>query len=225
MNVIRTLLTISFCLLLFHPANPLLAQADSEACLSCHDRPIKTKKRIIPNIKEKFGKAYSAHSFLQCLDCHYAHCDQPPGPGPASLNCDQDLAKRNPYMLIDSFPPYKHAAYIVTPTSNTYALCFRCHNVGMLDKKIENETDFYTVYWPFKKKINAHYSHVVRPKINNRADSAYSCAVCHDVHGSDMPKNVRQDALPGHTKLKYKISNNGGTCAGACHQGAKYQRD
>lgn len=187
------------------------AWADApESCYSCHDQSITGEHKTIPNIKAEFDLAYSAHKGLACSDCHLSH---------EAANAGS--------MLNGNYPTQKHAAYVANENANTYGLCFSCHDTSMLNKQIgETETQFFNVdtYWGKTRKVNLHWSHVVRAHVDGNPASAYSCSVCHNVHGAAQAHNLRPDALPEHTKLHYQSATNGGTCAGSCHSDASYSR-
>lgn len=196
---------------------PLLKKDKKALCLSCHDREFQTKSadgtpRTIPNIKEKI-KSSGVHPIAKneanCTKCHSSH------------------SSKNSALLIKNYPVNPYEKYIPAEgkTPNTYALCFSCHEEGMLSKEAAPEdTAFRNETKDSAGKTvstNLHWFHVVNAADSQDITKGRTCFVCHDPHGSEQPHSIKTSFQMNATtqvKINYKQNGDmGGECAKTCH--------
>lgn len=184
----------------------LLLAPQKELCLSCHNRPIEAKlnndPRVIPDIKSRI-EAASLHTGANgnCTSCHNAHGSD----NKRILKLNYSVSNYNSYPGTGKDP---------------YALCFSCHDAGMLNKDDVTATGFSDA------NKNHHYGHVVDANGNTDKSQGKSCSICHDPHGSSQAFNINESWLMnGQTiGIKYTKTNNGGSCTFTCHDLRSYTR-
>lgn len=169
-----------------------------DLCLECHDKTIEVgEDRVLTNMAELLKNNPNHHGPIRegmCTACH-----QPHGGDHFSL-------------LLEEYPPEFYAAFDI----EKFALCFSCHIPDLvLDESGTGLTQFRD------GDRNLHWLHVNREK-------GRTCRACHEVHASKRPAHVR-DAVPfGKAgwllEIKYKQSDQGGSCAPACHKTKVYDR-
>ncbi len=177
----------------------LKAEETMDLCLKCHNRAIKTDKGRLINMKRWLKDRPQLHGpILMNGDC--AACHNPHGSDEFRM-----LRRAFPSTFYTEFAPEK------------YNLCFECHDEELVkDKETFDSTGFRN------GETNLHYVHVKKdPKKGRR------CVVCHDIHASKGPKHIREITKFGKWEfpLKFKIEDNGGSCAPACHFPRKYNRE
>ena len=69
-------------------------------------------------------------------------------------------------------------------------------------------------------KTNMHYLHV------NKAERGRTCRACHETHGSDLPKHIRESIPYGKWDLpiRFTKTETGGSCSPGCHLPKPYDR-
>ena len=87
-----------------------------------------------------------------------------------------------------------------------------CKDVGMRDS-------FATEFRDGMK--NLHYFHITK------SGKGRNCIVCHDIHGSETPKMIRESSRFGDWQMQINYSKNttGGSCAPGCHRLRSYSRE
>lgn len=112
-------------------------------------------------------------------------------------------------LLISSFP---QTMYVVS-TPDNFGLCFTCHDKELIEKENTTSTQFRN------GEKNMHYLHVNGIKGRN-------CTVCHNVHASANTHLINEKMKFGtyDFNLNYESSENGGSCATACHGEKNYDR-
>lgn len=168
-----------------------------EVCLSCHDKELGEGDQKIANIGALLKSNPNHHGPVAQKDC--TACHSPHGSG-------------NFRMLTDAFPE----KFYNTFEEDTFALCFECHDVELLE---DEETDEATEFRNGER--NLHYLHV------NREVKGRSCRACHDPHASSYPKQIANTVPFGQwaIPLQYEKTESGGSCAPGCHKLYKYDRD
>ncbi len=194
---------------------PLLRKQRRELCLSCHDKEIQTSgssPRTIPSIKKKIEDTY----------VHY------PAAGKTCISaCHSPHAAGFDRLLLDAFPVSNYNRYVEEP--NTYALCFGCHDVSMLNATgSAGDTNFRndTMKDGVVQSKNLHWFHVVDAAGSGNKEMGRNCVVCHDPHGAPQEHNIRSSWKMGHSNvnLKYVPNPKGGQCMRSCHESKTYER-
>lgn len=97
---------------------------------------------------------------------------------------------------------------------HNYALCFACHDPSLA------QTSSATLFRDGDR--NLHEVHL-RP-----GDRTRSCATCHTVHASDLPrliaKNTNFEGSGWLMPMGFTLTEDGGRCAAACHEPLSYSR-
>ena len=225
----------------------LLADRHEDLCFMCHankqDQVEKsiTKHGAITQTKKKCLNCHNPHGsnlpkmLLKkpidlCLSCHNKPLDTPTGKivnmkeyldenkdwhGPIREGdcpaCHNPHGSNNFRMLRKSFPSTLYVSY----DPSQYALCFMCHqNTIPAEKYTTTLTNFRN------GNLNLHYVHV--HQIKGRV-----CVFCHDPHGSNNPKHIRDYAQFGAWQLpiNYKKTLTGGQCSPGCHVTRYYDRN
>jgi len=212
----------------------MLASEGTEQCLACHKK-----------MAEQFAASPVKHGvFLKsnCTSCHTAHssdfprqlkahtkdicytCHKDMGSkvraskrqhGPVQQNdcyaCHDPHGSKNPLILKKYFPAEFYKPY----TTDSYAICFDCHNKDIaLDKITTKLTGFRN------GDVNMHFLHVNREK-------GRSCKACHEVHAGDQEKHIRKEVPFGKAwmlPVQFTKTSNGGTCVVGCHKPKDYNR-
>jgi predicted CXXCH cytochrome family protein len=209
-------------------------------CYSCHD----LKKEISTNMhdpveKGQCGKCHEPHNskfpkLLKgnekelCLQCHnrplkkddktienikvrmnskFVHA---PVSKDECSSCHNPHGSPNDALVIFEF----HNKTYVYEREKSAGLCFSCHSEEMLSASNPEATNFKN------GNLNLHFVHVNREKARN-------CTICHDIHGSNEPKQINQSVKFGKWMLpiNFKKSENGGSCSSGCHKTESYHYD
>ncbi len=218
-----------------------------DLCFICHTgkkahvESVKTKHGAITQTKKKCLNCHNPHGsnypkmLLKkpidlCLSCHDKPMDTPTGKivnmkqyladnkdwhGPVREGdcpaCHNPHGSNNFRMLRKQFPSTMYTPY----DPSAYALCFMCHqNTIPAEKYTTTLTNFRN------GNLNLHYVHV--HQIKGRV-----CVFCHDPHGSNNPKHIRDYAQFGiwHLPINYKKTATGGQCSPGCHVTRYYDRN
>jgi predicted CXXCH cytochrome family protein len=174
----------------------LLAGGDMEICLGCHNDPIEADQYELPPMGPILAANPLHHGPIQFGIC--SECHNPHG---------------SPYfrLLTDAYPARLYAPFF----ESNYALCFRCHEPKLAEEEqSETATDFRD------GDINLHFLHV------NKTSMGRTCRLCHEAHASSQPKYMRESVPFGTWDLpiKFKKSENGGSCEPGCHAAQNYDR-
>ena len=219
----------------------LLVMPSQDLCLSCHNQEIQTAvsadPRVLGNISHQINELPFVHSGAAggdtCLTCHNPHASATKrltaynypsdrigglyqagncGPGsPSGVDCDKVPA------------PAK-------PLQNNYALCFQCHDAGMLAKDIsKGDTGFRNDTTVGGKTVreNLHWWHVVNAGGGQFKDQGRSCYACHEPHGASQPHNIKTKFRMSATfdvTVEYSATATGGQCTKSCHDLKAYKR-
>lgn len=96
-----------------------------------------------------------------------------------------------------------------------FALCFSCHDRNLLAP--DSATRFRDA------DRNLHAAHV-KSDLNS-----HSCASCHSVHTSDLPRlmarTVRFEGSEWSMPINFSLTDTGGSCAPGCHEPMNYDRE
>ena len=225
-------------------------------CTSCHNPHGSSHKRLLSaegkdlcfqchtDIAEKIKKGKVVHGALNsekaCASCHSPHASNndklllEPGKD-LCLSCHKNIIQKNmkvlhgpiaagkctpchdPHasqyqkLLVKDFPSDVYVPY----TDTAYELCFSCHNRDLLRFP---DTSFATGFRDGQR--NLHYLHV------NRKDKGRSCVLCHNIHGSTLPKLIADSTPFGKWRLplNYIKTETGGRCSPGCHKPFNYDR-
>ena len=152
-----------------------------------------------------------------CMECH----DEVPAKATVQhgkdnsgncANCHTPHGGDLEVLLVAEFPSGQYVPW----TDKAYPLCFECHDRKMVT---EQESGSATEFRDGKK--NLHYAHV------NIEEKGRSCRFCHAWHGGDQPKLVQESVPFGkwNFRMKFVKTENGGSCAPACHKIEYYDRE
>jgi predicted CXXCH cytochrome family protein len=183
------------------------AMDDPKGCLLCHSPHSSDEPALLV---EKTRTV--------CLECHDGDV-----PAKASVlhgkNRDGNCADcHTPHggdlegLLVKAYPERNYQRW----SDSAYPLCFGCHERDMVGKA---ETSSATGFRDGSR--NLHAVHV------DDGEKGRSCSMCHDVHGTDTPKLVRDSLAFGKWKMQLKFvkTETGGGCAPGCHRPLYYDRD
>ncbi len=180
-----------------YSSNPRqLRKQPVELCLSCHDREYNGQNGKLANMKAVLQSSSDKHGPIREGDC--SGCHNPHG-------------SKNFRMLREVFPPVFYAPY----NEDNYKLCFMCH-----ENSIAND-EFTTTLTNFRNgNRNLHYVHV------HKTVKGRTCRACHDPHGSNNPKHIRDSVPFGKWQLPigYQKTPTGGSCQPGCHPRVGYDR-
>ncbi len=223
-----------------HSANNkfLILEFEGKAiCVKCHN-PFDGKKVIHkPSLDGHCVKCHNPHfSSLEklirteqpdlCLDCHNKPIQtekrllsnikeklslrkvHSPVESGKCTDCHAPHSSDNNAMLIRKFFPQNY----VEGKFESFQLCFACHSEQlMLSPTSDSLTNFRN------GTRNLHYVHVNKVKARN-------CIDCHDVHGSNNLRTIKDFVQFGNWKMPIKFvkSDSGGTCSPGCHKTQSY---
>lgn len=177
----------------------LLKREPRDLCFDCHDRPIPLPDGSkLQNMKALIDSGQSLHGALTqrgCVECHSIH------------------GSDHRRLLNNEYPSELYYPF----SESSYALCFSCHDRQLvLESKTNSATSFRN------GDTNLHAVHVVKGK-------GRSCKICHDAHAARQDRHIRENVPFGESgwkmPLKYQKLDQGGRCAGACHDTFEYNRD
>jgi predicted CXXCH cytochrome family protein len=167
-----------------------------QQCLACHDRTLLSSNgRMISNMAALLKENPDHHGPIRlgaCTACHQPHAG------------DQSKLLSAPY------PPEFYAPFRV----EQYQLCFTCHTPDLvLVPQASAPTGFKN------GEKNLHWLHVKQEK-------GRTCRACHEVHASRQAFHIRESVPFGPSgwsyTLKYRKTENGGTCEAGCHGEKSY---
>ncbi|UCH80777.1 MAG: hypothetical protein JSW20_13720 [Nitrospiraceae bacterium] len=173
-----------------------LTMEPMDLCISCHDRIYKSDGRNITNMKKLLAENMDHHGPIKQKDC--SGCHNPHG-------SDNFRILRSPY------PPTFYMPF----AAENYSLCFNCHEMTLV---LEAETTKLTNFRNGEQ--NLHFTHV------NKPEKGRTCRSCHETHGSNYPKHIREAVPFGSWDLPVEFlkTDTGGSCTTGCHQEKKYDR-
>lgn len=171
----------------------LLINEQPNLCFNCHSENINNKEKYI-DIYGRMSKEYVHKPLLEglCTDCHFPHISN------------------NRNLLTDAFPDGNYTK----PKTESFAMCFKCHDSKRITDKISTETNFRD------GQRNLHALHVMKKK-------SISCQSCHDMHGADNEHIIGNVVYFGNWEMPigYKVSATGGSCLPGCHVQYSYDRE
>lgn len=171
----------------------LKKQEEPELCFKCHNKSIKSGEIEYEAIKPKLKLKFVHPPLMNgCNECHKPH------------------SSKNSFLLTDEF----HEGNYVPGKSESFALCFKCHDNNLLTmKNTDNATNFRN------GNTNLHFLHIGNEKGRN-------CTLCHDVHGADKEHLIKDKSKFGAwtMTMNYTKSENGGSCAPGCHKELTYDK-
>jgi predicted CXXCH cytochrome family protein len=189
----------------FSNANGLLPADEKTVCLRCHSTdqlgnpPLKNiGKELATQKKTKAAVQQHLHGPLQenrCSGCHDPH------------------GSNNFRILTGNYPEGIYAPY----EENLYDFCLQCHDRNLLRFK---ETSLYTRFRNGKQ--NLHFVHVVNKQ------KGRTCRLCHESHVSNAEKLISEEGTRfgnWRIQMRFKSTENGGSCAPGCHQALGYDRE
>jgi predicted CXXCH cytochrome family protein len=123
-------------------------------------------------------------------------------------DCHNPHSSKIRHLLVDQFPAGNYSE----GKPENYSLCFSCHDSELLTSKI---TDVATKFRHINKNLHS---------IHSSGDKGRKCSLCHDIHGSDLPKLIKEQAQFGNwnMSLNFQKNNNGGSCFPGCHKEKSY---
>lgn len=172
-----------------------------DMCLSCHNEKLVTDETgyELDDLAKHLQANTDHHGPIQWNDC--AVCHNPHG-------------SDNFRMLNKPFPEKFYAKF-----DKNNLLCLNCHEAEKFtDIKTTTATNFRN------GDKNIHYVHVAS------TEKGRTCRACHDFHGSsgteNTPHHLREKTQFGKINfpLRYIPTENGGSCAPACHARRAYDR-
>jgi predicted CXXCH cytochrome family protein len=175
----------------------LLLARGSELCLGCHDEPLaKQDGGDVANILEVLTSSTNLHGPVAAGDCAVCHV--------AHYSSERALLRRG-------YPSEIYADI----SSTSYALCFECHDRGLVENELSHDT------WFRDGDRNLHFVHVNREK-------GRACDICHASHGSQRKALLREEFPFGPARwpmpIDFEATESGGSCASACHERKTYDR-
>lgn len=175
----------------------LIKDTTKDLCLTCHNQTLVTDENGTPiqNIAKHLENNPDWHGPILWGDC--AACHNPHG-------------SNNLRMLKKPFPRTFYEKF----DEENY-ICFQCHE----KEKIQDE--FTTDMTNFRNgDKNMHFVHVNK-------DKGRSCRACHDFHGTkEYPHHLRKKTQFGKINfpIRFIETENGGSCAPACHARRHYDK-
>ena len=182
----------------------ILKKDQVSMCLSCHNKSVKADEDggMLLNIAQHLKENPNWHAPIKnvkkkggCNACHEPH-------GSDNFSILRKSFTKNFYDNVD----------------NEDFFCFECHDQEKVSKQYimpyeEDITSFRD------GRLNLHYLHV-----NDR--KGRSCRACHDEHASKYSHLIRDytDFTGVKFPLRFIETDNGGSCAPACHKKFEYDR-
>jgi predicted CXXCH cytochrome family protein len=175
----------------------MLLKPQRELCTDCHDEPLQSGDSMLIDMKQWLSANEVWHEPIRRGEC--AGCHQPHG-------------SENLRLLKEPFPESFYANFDV----ETYGLCFSCHQ-----ERLATTPQSRTVTGFRDGDRNLHYLHV------NKARRGRTCRVCHEMHASRQPMQIRERIPYGKwlMPLNYEKHETGGSCLPGCHKKQVYDRD
>jgi predicted CXXCH cytochrome family protein len=166
-------------------------------CLECHDEPQAiSEDEVLPSFTSEIKDKKYLHGPVQDKTCSGCHVAH---------------GSDNHRLLQKAYPELFYAPY----NPENYALCFSCHSDSIVkDAKTVDLTDFRN------GDVNLHYLHV------NKPERGRTCRACHETHGSNLPKHLREKVPYGMWEMPmgYVKTDDGGSCSPGCHMPKGYDR-
>jgi len=175
----------------------LMKDNPATLCLNCHSEPqAVSPDEVLPSFTSEIENKKFLHGPVQEKTCSGCHVAH---------------GSDNHRLLQKAYPELFYAPY----NKENYALCFSCHSESIVqDAKSIELTDFRN------GDLNLHYLHV------NKSDRGRTCRGCHETHGSNLPKHLRESVPYGmwNMPLGFTKTENGGSCSSGCHMPKEYNR-
>jgi predicted CXXCH cytochrome family protein len=192
--------------------------SDTKSCINCHNPHSSPEKNLVIDGTNDL-----------CLKCHNktirndsivisnigqiisrARSIHPPVETGGCVTCHNPHFSENRALLIGSFPKGQY----LKAEASSFELCFMCHDTDLLEAKT---TEFGTNFR--NGTTNLHYIHI-------NGDKGRNCTMCHDVHGAQNMKLIRDRLRFGSWEMRiiFTGDENGGSCLTACHSEKKYNR-
>lgn len=173
----------------------LLQLKEKELCLQCHDKEIRKDSLRFRNIKKELETSRFIHGAIEkngCSGCHDPH------------------AATDSKLLKAAFP---QGTYVNAKDKQNVALCFKCHDPALLEKKTTTLTSFRN------GEQNLHFKHTYKFKGRN-------CTNCHGIHAGPNQFMLLDEVKFGNwmMPLKFTRTEQGGSCVTACHAVKSYSR-
>jgi len=191
---------------------------DKVSCINCHNPHSSPESRLL---------RYSAGNL--CLTCHNktirtdssvignigqvisrAKSVHSPVESGECTTCHNPHFSEKKLLLTGNFPESQY----VKAEIDKFDLCFMCHDADLFNARdTESGTNFRN------GKVNLHFIHV-------NSDKGRNCNMCHDVHGAQNLKLIRDKVKYGSWEMTIKFTgeDDGGSCLTACHSEKKYNR-
>jgi len=173
----------------------LLLKEGEKLCFQCHGESTPVTNKKIINIERTIIESNILHEPVISDGCNACH----------NPHASDYFA-----FLMNNFPKGNYAIGKV----DSFALCFDCHDSAMLEEpSSKSATNFRD------KSTNLHYLHL-------QGEKSRSCINCHNVHGANKPHLIADKVKFGEwmMPLKYKPTENGGSCLPGCHGLKRYER-
>lgn len=173
----------------------LLQLEEKELCLQCHDKEIRKDTLRFRNIKKELETTRFVHGAITkngCSGCHDPH------------------ASGESKLLKAVFP---QSTYVNAKDKENVALCFKCHDPALLEKKTSTVTSFRN------GELNLHNKHTYKFKGRN-------CTNCHGIHGGPNEFMLLNEVRYGNWMMPmiFTKTDQGGSCITACHAEKAYSR-
>ena len=215
----------------------LLDEKEADVCYTCHEA-LNTKKHVHEPVKEgecklchtphgsNYEKFLIAKQEDLCIQCHqktiwkeFKNKEQVE----KNLNIHGAIEMGGCYAChkahstdINSLLTAKYPSGLYAPAiKENFAMCFECHDGDL----ITNSTNNKHVTGFRNGNQNLHFLHINGEKGRN-------CNNCHDTHSSINDHLILKNVMFGNWEmpLKYKSTENGGSCTPGCHGETIYVR-
>jgi len=174
-----------------------LLEGQPDLCLGCHNKPIESGGATLINMQALLQQNKEWHGPIRKDGC---------------VACHKPHGSENFRLLKAAFPAKLYANF----DQDEYALCFSCHeDLAITVERTRTLTNFRD------GDRNLHFLHVDRPKRGR------TCRVCHDLHASSNPLQIRDRIQFGKwlMPIHFEKSETGGSCHPGCHSIKLYDRD
>ncbi len=176
----------------------LIKETSKDLCLTCHNERLVTDEDgfKLTNMAKHLDDNPDWHGPILWGDC--AACHNPHGSNNLRM-----LNKPFPKKFYDNF-------------DKEHYICFECHE----PEKIEDELTTTATNFRNGDK-NMHFVHV-------KGEKGRTCRACHDFHGTKKyPHHLREKTSFGKINfpIRFIETDNGGSCAPACHARRHYDRE
>lgn len=177
------------------PRAKLLAREVPALCFDCHNRTLQGPDGPIRELAKWIEQAEVIHGPVAADEC---------------LPCHDPHGNKRRRMLTEAFPSGPYTSW----SPEAYRLCFSCHDSTLVSAAVTDETTGFR-----NGTKNLHNVHVARSK-------GRSCRICHYPHAGPDRALLRRSSPFGRWRLslRWKGSENGGSCAPSCHRKRSYKR-